>query len=280
MGITAGGGAEGDRPWCSLVTVTYNSSRTLQAFWAHTGGIPSGVEWIVVDNDSADDSAAVAERLGARVIRLSENRGFSAANNAGLAVALGDFVGFVNPDVRVDFGDLPSLDALARENRSLVSPQLRNADGSLQPNGRGYPFLLDKVRNRLGAEDRLSESYLLFAEGTSPRPVVWLMGASVFGRREEIDRIGGWDPHFFLYYEDKDICLRAWRAGIPVILDPRAIWTHGWARETSSLRGTPWKREIASLLKFYRRYPEFLGPRSRAARKHPMIGREVYGVAS
>ena len=280
MGSAPQGESERAQPWCSLVTVTYNSSRTLQAFWGHADGIPSGIEWIVVDNASADDSAAVAERLGAHVIRLGENRGFSAANNAGLSAAAGEFIGFVNPDVRVDFADLRSLNDLAQDEGSLVSPQLLNADGTLQPNGRGYPFLLDKVRNRLGSNDQLRGSYLLYNDAAEPRPVVWLMGASVFGRREAIDKIGGWDPYFFLYYEDKDICLRAWRAGVPVLLDARSTWTHGWARETTSLRGTAWKREISSLVKFYRRYPEFLLTRSRASRKHPVIGHEVYGAVS
>lgn len=266
--------------WCSLITVTHNSRRALEEFWGKNEKLPPGVEWIVVDNCSTDDSADLAEQLGAtKVIRLSENLGFGSANNTGLRAAEGDFIGFVNPDVRARYSDLSSLRDVAQQRRAIVSPQLVNADGSLQPNGRGFPFLLDKVRNRLGAEQKLHGSYLLFGEGTVARSVCWLMGASVFGERATIESFGAWDEQFFLYYEDKDFCLRAWDADVPVVLVPDAKWTHGWARETSSLSAMPWKRELASMFKFYRRYPEFLMPRALASRKYPRINQEVYGAS-
>lgn len=265
-------------PWCSLITVTHNSRLAIEEFWGKNDKLPVDVEWIVVDNASTDGSADFAESLGARVIRLTENLGFASSNNAGLKVAEGGFIGFVNPDVRVRFSDLRMLEKVAHERQAVVSPQLLNADGSLQPNGRGFPFLWDKIENRLGAEEKLHGRYLLFSETDAPRMVCWLMGASVFGSHETIDKFGAWDPHFFLYYEDKDFCLRAWKAGVPVALVPSAEWTHGWARETSSLSAMPWKREFASMFKFYRRYPEFLMPRAVASRRHPRINREVYGA--
>lgn len=268
-----------EKPWCSLITVTHNSRRALEEFWGKNDKLPAGVEWIVVDNSSTDGSADVAESLGAtRVIRLTENLGFASSNNAGLKAAEGTFIGFVNPDIRVKFADLKMLERVANEQQAVVSPQLINADGSLQPNGRGFPFLLDKVKNRLGAEEKLHGSYLLFGETDEPRMVCWVMGASVFGTRTSIEKFGAWDSHFFLYYEDKDFCLRAWNADVPVALVPRAEWTHGWARETSSLNAMPWKRELASMFKFYRRYPEFLMPKAVASRKHARITREVYGA--
>lgn len=266
--------------WCSLITVTYNSRDALMEFWNNNRPLPQGIEWIVVDNSSSDGSADLAEALGATlVIRLDENLGFASSNNAGLAAARGSFIGFVNPDVRVDYSDLPGLRRIAEQDRAIVSPQLVNQDGTLQPNGRGFPLLLDKVRNRLGGEERLRDRYLLFSETEEPRKVCWLMGASIFSSREALDELGAWDPHFFLYYEDKDFCLRAWKAGFPVLLVPSSKWTHGWARETVTLSVTPWKRELSSMLKFYRRYPEFLLGKRLAARVHSRINLEVYGTA-
>lgn len=270
----------GSVPWCSLITVTYNSSRALTEFWDHGERLPDGVEWIVVDNGSTDDSAEVAERAGARVIRLAQNLGFSAANNAGFAASSGSFIGFVNPDVRVQYGDLKILQATAKSEDAIVGPQLLNADGTRQPNGRGFPILGHKVLNRLGRESQLEGSYLLYAESTLPRSVCWLMGAAVFGEREAINKFGAWDPHFFLYYEDKDFSLRAWNAGLRVMIEPRAQWTHGWARETKGLNAMPWRRELASMAKFYARYPEFLISPALAANKHKRINNEVYGDVS
>jgi N-acetylglucosaminyl-diphospho-decaprenol L-rhamnosyltransferase len=266
--------------WASLITVTYNSDEALRRFWSLPEGLPAGVEWIVVDNGSVDDSVELARNAGARVISLARNRGFSAANNAGLSAARGSFIGFVNPDVAVGFGDLEMLAEAARSERMLVAPQLLNDDGSRQPNGRGFPYLWHKVMNRLGRESALEGGYLLFGDDRPVRPVVWFMGAAVFGWRADIERTGAWDPHFFLYYEDKDICLRAWRAGLGAGLVPAAAWVHGWARETTGFRWAPWRREIASMIKFYARYPEFLLPRGVADRKHPRVRTAVYGEAS
>lgn len=266
----------GDRPLSvTLVTVTYNSADTLRRCWG-ARQIPPGFEWIVVDNGSTDDSVSAARRLGATVVAAGSNRGFSAANNMGLAQASGQFIGFVNPDVTVDFASVMELISVAEEHGALVAPQLLNDDGTEQPNGRGYPLLTAKVRNRLRGGD---PSYLLRSHDGDPRAVCWVMGAAVLGHRAVFEALGGWDPHFFLYYEDKDICLRAWDSGVPVLLVPAARWRHGWARETTSLRWAAWRREIPSMMKFYARYPEFLRGVRSSRRAHPGIDAAVYGAA-
>lgn len=257
----------------SLVTVTYNSADILRRCWGGAA-IPSHVEWIVVDNGSTDDSIATARALGAIVIDAQRNRGFSAANNLGLRRARGRMVGFINPDVVVDFAGLVRLERVARENGALVAPQLLDLDGSDQPNGRGFPLLRSKVRHRLRGGDA---DYLLRSLDGQPRAVCWVMGAALLGERVTFEQLGGWDDHFFLYYEDKDVCLRAWTAGIPVLLVPDARWTHSWARETTSLRWAPWRREIASMVKFYARYPEFLLGTRASRRAHPEVADRVFG---
>lgn len=240
----------------SLITVTYNSASVLQHFWVNSR--PADVEWIVVDNNSSDDSVAVARSLGAKVIESQRNRGFSAANNVGLAAANGAYIAFVNPDVTVDYKDLPGLAARINDIGGLVSPQLNNEDRTLQPNGRGMPLLLHKVLNRTLSSDRLHGKYLLFADAEEEKYVFWLIGAVVAGRIDTFQAMGGWNERFFLYYEDKDISIRAWRAGYPVVLLGAFRWVHGWARETTKFKLTPWMREIASLTRFYSLYPEFL----------------------
>lgn len=252
-------------PIWTLITVTYNNAQTLEKYWADDR--PSSVEWIVVDNGSLDESVETARSLGATVIEMGHNVGFSAANNAGLAQAHGAFIGFINPDVRVEYSDLDALAARIDEHGGIVGPQLRNDDGSAQPNGRGMPLLFHKIRNRITSGSELNDSYLLYAKDDEERTVFWLIGAAVTGRAETFALIDGWNEHFFLYYEDKDLSIRAWRAGLPVTLCGQFRWTHGWARETKTFRLAPWRREIASLLKFYALYPEFiLGGRTARSR--------------
>lgn len=254
------------RTW-SLITVTYNSAAPLREYWST--GRPAHVEWIVVDNGSTDDSVQVASALGADVISLDQNIGFSAANNRGLRSASGDYIAFVNPDVRVDYADLEQLGTAIDELGGLVSPQLLNTDGSFQPNGRGAPLLAHKVLNRASSEDR-GNGYRLLAGPKERRNVFWLIGAVVAGAAETIRDLGGWSERFFLYYEDKDISIRAWRRGHAVTLLGNVTWTHGWARETTRLRLMPWVREFDSLFRFYSLYPEFLVGGRAVRRRHPL----------
>lgn len=254
------------RTW-SLITVTYNSAVPLRRYWSAER--PANVEWIVVDNGSTDDSIEIATALGATVIAAETNLGFSAANNRGLQTATGDYIAFVNPDVRVGYPDLEELAGAIDELGGLVSPQLLNDDGSLQPNGRGAPLLLHKVLNRTTSRDR-ENGYRLVAESTERRSVFWLIGAVVAGDARTIRALDGWNERFFLYYEDKDISIRAWRSGFPVTLLGSIRWTHGWARETTRFRLMPWVRECDSLFRFYTLYPEFFVGGGPVRRRHPL----------
>lgn len=244
----------------SLITVSYNNAAKLASHW--TAPRPADVEWIVVDNASTDSSAEVAESLGATVIRLPENLGFGGANNVGYRAAAGQYIAFANPDLEVDTSALGVLEASLDLEPSIIGPQLVYPDGSPQESGRGVPSLWNKVLSRLGSRRAKAEYYLYAAPGEE-RYVGWVTGAAVVGRRAEFDRVsvgtgdeGPWDRRFFVYYEDTDLCLRAWRADLSVRIVGDARWTHSWARETKGrFRWQPWRLELSGAWAFYTRYP-------------------------
>ena len=241
----------------TIITVTYNSEIALRDHWVNTT-LPANAQWIVVDNNSSDNSVNVAKRNGAKVIELNKNLGFSAANNIALAEADTEFVIFVNPDVSVVAQDFTIISQVLSENPlSLVSPQLVSLDGTLQPNGRMSPYLIYKVFNRLFPK-LVSGRYTNVFESHETGTVTWLIGAVVAGRRDVFHHLKGWDDHFFVYYEDADLALRAANLGIKSIVLGQLNWVHGWAREASGLNFKGWKLEYSSAIKFYRRYPKYL----------------------
>ncbi|MFD0742487.1 glycosyltransferase family 2 protein [Phytohabitans flavus] len=194
----------------SVVTVTYNSADTLRQCWS--GAKP--YDWIVVDNDSTDDSVAVARELGARVVRLPANVGFSKANNAGVRESDADYVLFANPDLEVEPDGLERLQAHLDTHGGLVAPQLLGTDGEPQPNGRGFPYATAKLGNRkVWPLSNMHAGYRVTATPGTAVWVVWVMGAAVAAKRDTFVRIGGWNERFFLYYEDHELGLRAWREG-------------------------------------------------------------------
>lgn len=254
-----------NKKW-SLITVTYNSAEDLKRFAA--GPLSADVEWIVVDNHSSDESVNVAVSLGATVISLSKNAGFGRANNIGLRDATGTHVGFINPDLHINYVDLPALARLLDEAAKdcLVVPQLIDPDGTAQPNGRGVPTVLRKFGNRL---DLKRTGYRIYAKPGEQVYVAWAIGAAIFGKRTTIDTLGGWNEAFFVYYEDHDLGLRAWAHDIPMILTGDVRWFHGWARETTKFSLRPWLLEIHGASKFFCRYPGLLF-------SHRFLGRKYH----
>lgn len=258
-------------PCVAVVTVTFHSRADLDRHWREAAALDA--EWIVVDNASTDDSAELAERLGATVVRLPANVGFSAANNAGVAAARdADCLVFANPDVTVTQQGIDRLVARALAEGAITAPQLLNLDGSPQENGRRAPYLYRKVLHFAGSAASRAH-YEVTAGPDEVKDVPWVIGAAVVVPRTVFDAIGGWDAGFFVYYEDSDLCLRARGAGHPVLLDGGVRWVHAWARATRRTRSwRVWRIELRSALRFYRRYwrllghPALPGARSRGGR--------------
>lgn len=270
-------------PTWAVVTVTFNNAAELNRYWQDCDF--GGAQWIVVDNASVDGSADIAGLMGAQVIRSPDNVGFARANNLGLRAANSELVAFVNPDVRVDLEGLAVLKGTLERIDALVAPQLVNEDGSYQANGRGLPFVVDKLAHRgLVLPGARRDAYLLGEAdplGGADRDALvftaWVMGAVVCARRSTLEMLGGWSESYFLYYEDHDLGLRSWRAGVPVVIDRKVRWVHGWKRETSRATLGPWRREIASARVFLTQYPEFILPTRRwAARRHPAAHKKVF----
>lgn len=248
-------------PTVSLVTVTYNNAAELEHFWQ--GWPADACQWIVVDNASDDGSAQVAQELGAHVVRLNTNVGFSAANNIGVTHSTGSVLGFVNPDLAVTREGLNALARRVVDTSALVAPQLANVDGTLQENGRTTPYPGRKVAHMFAPTSSTNRRYVRYVEQGLTQ-VVWVMGAAVFMPSEVFSRIGGWDDGYFIYYEDSDICLRALHAGVPTYVDGDVRFVHGWARETKTGRSLAvWKHEFRSAARFYRRHPECIVPLGR-----------------
>jgi N-acetylglucosaminyl-diphospho-decaprenol L-rhamnosyltransferase len=243
------------RGW-TIITVTFNSAATLERFWKSGGDLP--FTWIVVDNCSTDSTRESAARLGAHVIALPENVGFSAANNVGLTHCDTEYVAFVNPDVDLSGTSFEALETSLSRRPGLVAPQLTNTDGTLQPNGRGYPTIWAKLGNRLLR--RTDDSYRIYASAGQDVIVCWLMGAFVGGTRAMFERIGGWNSSYFLYYEDSEIGLRAAQHGVESRVVGATTAEHGWARETTTFRWRPWVNEMRSALRFYSTHPRLLLP--------------------
>lgn len=189
--------------WLTIITVSYNSERVLPRMLA---SVPEGVRVVIVDNASTDRTSIrqLAAEHDAKLIELSENKGFGSACNIGAAEARTEFLLFLNPDVEIRPQALEVLrDASARYPKaSAFNPRILKENGSTR---------LKRYSNLLPRSEWLPRTKHL-----ADCEVPVLAGSAIFLRKVEFDAIGGFDPLIFLYYEDDDLSLRLRRERGPL----------------------------------------------------------------
>lgn len=208
-------------PSITAVIVSYDSAEVLPACLDALAR--EGVPAILVDNASSDESRAIAQGKGARIIAKTRNEGYGRANNAGVAACDTPYVLIVNPDLELGEGAARELLAAAERypDAGLLAPRIVEPSGRvfLQPRSLLSPAHL----NRSGA--------MVLPEGDACLP--FLSGACLLVRRELFLSLGGFDPAIFLFYEDDDLCRRMRDAGHALVHVDRAQARHGRGRSTA-----------------------------------------------
>ena len=221
-----------------------------------------GARVAVCENGTGDDSA---ERI-AGVIRAEgwgdwvslqavfPNRGFTGGNNVVLREALRSpdpprYILLLNADTLVRPGALEALvDFMdAHPRAGIAGSALEDPDGVVRSGAFRFPSVLGVIENTLAFGPA---SKLLQRWKTSPLPRTtchtadWVSGASMIIRREVLERIGLLDEDLYTYFDDVDICLRAWRAGWEVWYVPQSVIMHleGQATGISSHDQRPKRR--------------------------------------
>ena len=210
----------------TIVIVTFNSAHCLPELGRHLAPCP---HIIVVDNGSDDGCAqlALTHLPQAQVIALPTNLGFGAANNRALAKVKTPFALLLNPDCELSPAQLVQLLAVADQfpGAAMLAPQLVDAKGHPEVNYR-WPSTLWTSKGP-GA--------------TGPTSVGFVCGAAMLLRISECQFTGFFDETFFLYYEDDDLCLRFFKAGLPMLVVPSVQALH---RSRGSVKGnSPYRAE-------------------------------------
>jgi N-acetylglucosaminyl-diphospho-decaprenol L-rhamnosyltransferase len=237
-------------PGWAAVVVNYESGPALTACVASLRADTSGgtaPEVVVVDNGSADGSVDELRAAFPDVTILDPgaNLGYARAANLGAAATRAPVVAVLNPDAEVEVGTAAALLGRLHDAPRLgaVGPKLHNPDGSRYPSARSAPSLRDAVGHAvLGGikpDNRFTRAYRqLDVDPDLARPVEWVSGAAVWLRREALDRVGGWDERFFLFFEDVDLCRRLEADGWEVVYEPAGNVVHavGASRARHPLR--------------------------------------------
>jgi N-acetylglucosaminyl-diphospho-decaprenol L-rhamnosyltransferase len=184
-------------------------------------GAPLSARVLVLDNASGDDLADLAARHGDVEFHTAEvNRGFGAGHNALAARHDAAVLLVLNPDAVLAPGTAAALHAvLAEPGVAVAGPRLVGEDGRVHGWDHGE---LHGARARLAAAAGHSHA----RERDARTEVAWVSGACAAIARPWFDAVGGFDPGFFLYKEEEDLCLRMRRLGARIVYEPSVRVLH------------------------------------------------------
>lgn len=235
-------------PDVSVVVVTYNSAGCIGACIAslrRQEGARS--EITVVDNRSADDTVQAVRNCGPgiRLLTNQTNVGFGRACNQGADVSHGRFLFFLNPDAQLERPDaLRRLCQVMEQNPKwgLAGTRVLSPDGA---------------NEAAPAMDYPSQRHCRRDFSHLPGKIAWVLGASMFVRREVFSALAGFDPAFFLYSEETDLCLRVRQHGLQIGFVPEVTVRHiGQVSERGNDQYETRLRSMTGLHRFWaKHYP-------------------------
>lgn len=233
-----------DNPLVSVVIVTWNRREdVLQAVQSIYDQAYQNFEIVVVDNGSTDGTVDALERLypAAILVTLQQNVGAPAGRNAGIRVARGEFIFFLDSDASLATDTLINMvrKFQAMPEVGVIACKVVNAyTKELDPNG-GWIFA-EKDKSEQNSEFL---SYSFCSAGSAIR-------------KQVIDQVGLFWNALFIYREEDDLSLRVWNAGYKILYYPQALIYH---------RVSPHKRVVHherqyfdlrnSLYIYFTRYP-------------------------
>jgi GT2 family glycosyltransferase len=240
----------------TVVVVSYNTIALLDRMFGTLNAARGNLELqiIVVDNASRDGSAAYLRTKypDVELIENSVNVGFGRANNQAIPRAKGRYILLLNTDAFVAPDSLSRTIKYMEANPrcGVLGVKLVGSDGSLQPCCRYFPtpwnvFLNSTGLKRLSSNTRLVDD--MSWDHNSIRECDWVPGCFYLTRRGVIERVGLFDPIYFLYYEEVDHCRAVRDAGWSVIYFPFTEVIHIGGESAQTVEALSIGRQISAL---------------------------------
>ena len=188
------------------------------------------VDVVVVDvtpNDPELESV-LAPCSPVTLIRLDENVGFGRANNAGIDWALShtkcEFIFLLNNDTVIYPNSIASLESAmaAAPSVGMMVPRIAYLDAPTKLWYGGGEIDWRRASAFTPGINQSAESELAMTE----RDVSFATACALFVRRSVLESMGGFDPRFFMYEEDVELCLRAAEKGVRIRYIPQSLILH------------------------------------------------------
>ena len=225
-------------PRVRVVVVTFSPGAALTAFLDSLAtATKAAYDVVLSDNGSTDGSVESAQhRPEVRVLHNDDNLGYGKAANLGVEAtppaAEEEWILVANPDVVFEPGSLDELLAAADRwpRAGAVGPAIRTPSGELYPSARAFPSVGRGIGHALFGWWWPSNPWTRAYRNERGTPVEgavgWLSGSCFLVRRRAFTEVGGFDPTYFMYFEDLDLARRLADAGWTSVHVPSALVTH------------------------------------------------------
>jgi GT2 family glycosyltransferase len=228
------------KPDVSIIVVNYNHKyfprMCVEAI--QKSKVDFSYEIIFVDNDSKDESINYLREMDEKgditLIESGANLGYGRGNNLGVEHAQGEYIIISNPDIFVKEDTMQNLYDYFKKHPEigLIGPRLRYYNGEIQASCRRHMSFTDLIIKRTPLQKlprfkrRLKHYLMEDYDHDTVQEVDLITGAYFMMRRDVYNQIGGFDPRYFLFMEDYDLCRTVHQAGYQVVYYPKSEAQH------------------------------------------------------
>ncbi|UVI40878.1 glycosyltransferase family 2 protein [Qipengyuania spongiae] len=190
---------------------------------------------VVIDNASSDGSADInCVDLPLEIVKSEVNLGFGRACNLGAEQGNARYLLFLNPDTEVGPSTITTavefLDRPEHSDIGVLGIRLEDRDGTIQRHCARFPSWRTMVGEALGLSHFFPEQFppviMREFDHRTERDVDHVIGAFYCMRRDLFERVGGFDPTYFVYFEDLDLSHRIAQTGARIHYEPHITAYH------------------------------------------------------
>lgn len=219
----------------SIIIVNYNTleltKNTIQSILDKTKEI--NYEIILIDNDSNDGSKEFFSTSNykkvIKFIKSNQNLGFGKANNLGINIAKGKYIFLLNSDTLLINNAIKILHEFMEENLNVGICGANLYDENKLPThsyGKIPTIFMDINDSIIKIYNKILKKRLDFNYTLKPLEVGYITGADMFIRKSILEKVGSFDPDFFMYFEEAELTFRIKKQGYKVFAVPEAKIIH------------------------------------------------------
>ncbi len=255
-----------NQPDVSVIIINYNQFNLLENCIKSLVEKTSGIEYeiIVVDNGSTEGNVEeiTSKFASVRLIKNTDNIGFSAANNQGAEVAEGNYLLILNNDTEFIENSIKIVYdfATSQSKEIVVGIKLLNEDGSMQESVYDYTtvwnsftenFFLYKLFPRSKLFNKYYQNYHNYSDAVEAGVV---KGAFLFISKKSFEKLNGFDERFFFFGEELDLCCRFNKEIGKVFYYPLTSIIHIGGAATEKNLWFKYRNQTIAKIQFYQKH--------------------------